>query len=218
MYKPVDALYEPQRQFEESREKIDESWFDDSFDREETMYRSNSVFQTLSFLYSRKRSIELKAKHEKENNFKYDCVIIARFDLGTRGKEHPQKYYATNINFDKNLDMKFLYSAFWDQMNWGYADHWFYSNSENMDLVGTAYDKALEYYDKDSDYVKAITTGWPDSNSEDEFSNEKMKDDKSVNLAVFDKWGCIDNHKLYKWFFMDTGLYDKSKFLDITEG
>ena len=71
----------------------------------------NNCFKGLSFSYSRQQSIKLKKLYEEENNFKYDCVVVARFDIGQRGKEHRQKYYATNINFDTDLDMNFLYSA-----------------------------------------------------------------------------------------------------------
>jgi len=104
-------------------------------------------------------------------------------------------------------------------MNHGYADHWFYSNSHNMDIVGNLYDKVMEYYQENSEYVKAVTQGWPESNAFDEFSNECMNTttERSSQLVTFPKWGCIDNHKLYKWYFMETGLHNISKYIDITE-
>ena len=220
MYDPIRIEYEDQKEFIEEMKSMDQSWFDDGFNRSDTMYKSNSIFQTFSFLYSRKRALEIKAEYEKENNFKYDAVILARTDIGTRGKEHPQTYYVTNINFNPALDMDKLYAAYWNQMNWGYADHWFYSNSENMDLVGSAYDKISTYYKPGSDYYRSITEGWFDSNAEDEFSNEQMKPEKerTDNLVRFDKWQCIDNHKFYKWFFKDVGLYEKTSYVDITGG
>ena len=220
MYDPIKVQYEPQKDFKEEMKSLNQDWFDEGFDRDSTMYKSNSIFQTFSFLYSRKRVLELKAEHEEENKFKYDAVILARPDIGTRGKEHPQKYYVTDIGFDPTVDMNKLYAAYWNQMNWGYADHWFYSSSENMDLVGTAYDKISTYYKPDSDYCKSITEGWFDSNAEDEFSNEHMKVEeiRTDNLVKFDKWQCIDNHKFYKWFFKDVGLYEKTCYVDVTGG
>ena len=218
LYDFTKVEYETPKDFKEELAKTDQSWFDEGFPRAATHYRGNSIFQTLSFLYSRKRAIQLKEEYEKENSFKYDVVILARPDIGTRGKEHPQKYYVTNINFDPNNDMDYVYAADWDQHNWGYPDHWFYSSSENMDLVGAAYDNVVKYYQPDSEYTKSVTTGWIDSNKDDEFSNEVHKDKKSENLVSFPKWQCIDNHKLYKWFFYDAGLYSKTRFLDITEG
>tara|TARA_R100000152_G_C6782181_1_gene218843 strand:- start:10652 stop:11476 length:825 start_codon:yes stop_codon:yes gene_type:complete len=208
--------YETPKDFKDEQSYTNQQWFDEGFDRGSTDYKGNSIFQTLSFLYSRKRCLELKSKYEKENNFKYDVVILARTDIGTRGKEHPQEYYVTNIDFNPNYDMNYVYAADWNQHNWGYPDHWFYSSSENMDLVATAYDKVLEYYQPDSEYTKSVTTGWIDSNKDDQFSNEIYKENKSKNLVCFPKWQCIDNHKFYKWFFYDVGLYSKTKFLNIT--
>ena len=184
------------------------------------MYKGNSPFQTLSFLYSRKRVIEIKNSYEKSAGLEYDVVILARTDLGTRGKEHPQVYYVTNINFDPTSDMTRLHAAYWNQMNWGYADHWFYGNKDVMNLVGSAYDKVGEFYQPDSDYVESITSGWIDSNASDPFSNEQLKkaSDRSKNLMTFDKWQCIDNHKFYKWYFLKCGLYEDTKFMDITGG
>ena len=216
LYDFTKVIYEEPKKFEEELKKVDQSWFDEGFQRNLTGYKGNSIFQSLSFLYSRKQAVQLKKEYEKENNFKYDVVILARPDIGTRGKEHPQKYYVTNINFNPNLEMNYVYAADWDQHNWGYPDHWFYSSSENMDLVASAYDKVVEYYQPDSEYTKSVTTGWIDSNKDNEFSNEIYKKEKSTNLVCFPKWHCIDNHKLYKWFFYDVGLYSKTKFLDIT--
>ena len=109
--------------------------------------------------------------------------------------------------------MSYLYSCFCDQLYWGYADNWFYSNSSNMNIVGNAFDKVIPYYQIDSEYARAITEGWPDSNVSSEFSNEMLKDTPSKDLVKWEKWHCIDNHKYYKWYFIDTGLYKKSKFV-----
>ena len=89
-----------------------------------------------------------------------------------------------------------------------------------MDIIGTAYDKIQEYYSPDSDYVQSVTTGWFDSNGDDPFSNEQMKAEnrRSQKLVFFPRWHCIDNHKLYKWFFKDVGLYEKTNFIDGSGG
>tara|TARA_A100001015_G_C14984699_1_gene711006 strand:+ start:187 stop:1725 length:1539 start_codon:yes stop_codon:yes gene_type:complete len=212
-YKPTSSLFEEQKSFEEELSKIDTDWFEEDFDRSKTMYR-NSVLQTLSFLYSRKVSVELKRKYEQDNGFEYDCVVLCRFDLGSRGKEHPQLFYATDIEFSPSADLNKLHMKYWNQFNWGIADHWFYSSSKTIDQVAGLYDKIEEYYQKDSDYVKAVTTGWPESNVENEFSNEIFLKNKTDNLVKFDKWHCIDNHKIYKWFFHETGLSKQIGFGD----
>lgn len=205
IYNPTLSVFEPQNNFEEEIKKIDCEWFEEGFDRSKTMYK-NSVFQSYSFLYSRKAAIELKKKYETENGFEYDCVVLCRFDLGNRGKEHPQTFYATEIDFNPNADMSKLHMKYWDQFNWGIPDHWFYSNSKTMDLVSSIYDNLEKYLQKESDYVKAVTEGWPESNADNEFSNEIFSKVKSTNLVKFEKWHCIDNHKIYKWFFHESGL------------
>ncbi len=216
LYKPKHALFEKQIQFEEELKIVKQSDFFGLQGEAPGMYKTNNTFKALSFLYSRKATMHLKKEYEKDNKFKYDCVILARFDLGQRGKEHSQKYYATNFNFNPSLDMNFLYSAFWNQLNHGFADHWFYSNSKNMDKVSRLYDKVVEYYQLDSEYVEKVTNGWPDSNSYDDFSNEFFNSHKCNSPKTWPLWACIDNHKLYKWYFIDSGLYNKCKFIDIT--
>jgi hypothetical protein len=217
LYNPTLEKFEQQYSFEEELKQFNQDWFFEGQASPPGMYSTNTIYRGLSFMLSRKRSVDLKKRYEKDNDFKYDCVIIARFDLGQRGKETPQKYYATNFNFSDNLDMQFLYSAFWDQLNHGFADHWFFSSSENIDLLSEMYDGAFEYYQPDSAYANSVTEGWIDSNILDEFSNEMLKDSKSSFLKTHPRWGCIDNHKLYKWHLIVTGLYEKCKFIDITK-
>lgn len=146
----------------------------------------------------------MAVKYSNEYNFSYDSIIIARFDLGTRGKTTPQKYYATDFNFIENSDMTNLHFAFWDQFNHGLPDHWFYGNSNVMQKVGDLYYDVIKYYQIDSDYVQNVTNGWFDSNANDEFSNEmfKSENEKTKNLVKWAKWHCIDNHKTYKWHLL----------------
>ena len=160
---------------------------------------------------------DTRSENEIKNDFSYDCVVMARFDLGQRGKEYSQKYYATNFNFNEMLDMSYIYSAFWDQLNHGFADHWFFSNSKNMDVVSSLHDNLLDYYSPSSKYVKNVTTGWPDSDSCNDFSNEFFNQGSLLNKKIWPLNACIDNHKLYKWHFINTGLYKVCKFIDITE-
>lgn len=217
VYNVTDCIFEKQKDFSEKLKMCNQEWFLDNKNSPPGMYSTNSIFKTLSVSYSRMMANQIKSDYEAANNFKYDCVVMARFDLGQRGKEHKQKYYATNINFDPNLDMQYIYSAFWDQLNHGFADHWFYSNSKNMDIVSALHNDIVNYYQKDSDYVKNVLHHWPDSNAKNQFSNEMFQDIKSSDPKTWDKWGCIDNHKLYKWHFISKNVYDKCRFVDITE-
>tara|TARA_B100000214_G_scaffold128115_2_gene91114 strand:- start:12570 stop:13400 length:831 start_codon:yes stop_codon:yes gene_type:complete len=199
-----DKIFEEQIDF--SRQEIckNQEWFDEGINRNSLGdLKNNVISRTLSFLYSRKKVIDIKNNFETENDFQYDCTILARFDLGTRGKHCPQKYYATNFNLLLDSDMNNLHCAFWDQFNHGIPDHWFYSNSCNMTIVGNLYDFMFDYYQKNSDYVNSCLNGWVESNAEEEFSNEmlKEKNNQSKNLLKWPRHLCIDNHKLYKWHF-----------------
>jgi hypothetical protein len=215
-YSPKKSLFESQKDFREELSLIDEEWF-----RADLVQKNlwRTAFSSLSMNYSRMRSLQLKKLFEEENSFQYDCVVLARFDLGNRGLEHPQPTYVTKINFQPHLDMNFIYTAFWYQLNCGFAEHWIYSSSENMDKVGELYNSLVDYYQKDSSYIKAMISGWPYSNIFNEFSNEifKPKQERTKNLYKYPRWECINNHAVYKWYFLETDLMKKCKFLKVIE-
>lgn len=207
----ISSVFEPQIDFKivMDSQKIKESDF--SFPGNQSF---RTIENSLSFFYSRGKSIQLKTDHENSCGFIYDIVICSRFDLGQMDKYNGYQAYKTSeIVFDDGLDMQFIYSALWDQLNIGYADMWFYSSSENMNLLGEMYTRALSYYNLNSDYVKTLTTGWPDSSSDDDFSNEIFKINKKSNLKKYLPHEAHNNHIIHKWFFIDSGLYAKSKFL-----
>jgi hypothetical protein len=214
LFKPIDAVIEPQYDFKKELNQLDEDWFKKDL-KPGDLWRP--LLPSLSMNYSRMKSVEYKKKYEDLEEFKYDLVIIGRFDMGQRGKEHPQLYYVTNINFKPQLDMNYIYTAFWNQMNCGFAEHWVYSNSENIDKVADLYNHLLDYYQTDSEYVKAMTEGWPYSNSLNEFSNEifKKKENRTTNFRKYPRWECINNHAIYKWHFLKTGLINKCRFLEV---
>lgn len=227
LYEPISSIIEEQISFKDimRNNNISQEYFDEGFDRQNSPYSACKIESTLSFLYSRKKSLDLIYKYEEENNFQYDVVITARFDLGQRDKYGKWKYYVSQMNFNPELDMSYLYSAMWDQLNAGYADQWFFSNSNNMRLLSLAYDAALyEYFKAGSEYEKKVTTGWPDSLHYDgsfydlaQFSNEKLKPYRDSRYPVsgmkYPKWQCINNHILYKWHIINYNLYEKSRFV-----
>ena len=227
LYEPQFAIIENQLSFKEAMRELNVSqeYFDEGFDRNNSPYAACRIESTLSFLYSRKMALELVYKYETELNFQYDIVITARFDLGQRDKFGKWKYYVSQMNFDPTLDMNYIYSAMWDQLNAGYADQWFYSNSNNMRLLSMAFDAALnDYFIPNSKYEKAVTGGWPDSLQYDgsfydpaQFSNEKLKpfrDSRNpVSEMKYPKWQCVNNHILYKWHMIVYNLYEKSRFV-----
>jgi hypothetical protein len=162
----------------------------------------------LSSAYGRKQSILIKSEYELLNNFEYDWVIYCRFDLGIRDKHAKPKYRCCEIKFDSKFDNQYMYSKYWMQLNQGFGDMWFYSNSENMNIFATYYDRIFDYMKLDSNYIKESTTSWPDSNIDEEFSNEifrKNKSDKNTKFPL--NWTLGNNHMMYKWFLIETGIY-----------
>ena len=76
------------------------------------------------------------------------------------------------------------------------------------------YQKALtDYFHIDSDYQKALTGGWVDSNTKNEFSNEVLNPSDNVEKVKYPRWQMINNHIIHKWHFIETGLYDKSRYI-----
>jgi hypothetical protein len=124
-------------------------------------------------------------------------------------------YNVSEINFNPTYDMKSLYSSMWMQLNAGYADQWFYSNSKNMNLFMAMPEHFFADFKVGSDYNKALNSGWFDSNQADEFSNEVLKpeSERTANLMKYPTWQMINNHLYHKWFLKRTGLYEVSKFI-----
>lgn len=195
------------------REKIKEKHIDESIF---VPIGGRDISSLSSFLYSRSRSIELKREFETANNFKYDIVIASRFDLGQIDKYNGNHTFrVSEINFNPEFDMSYIYAAYYEQLNQGFADQWFYSNSENMDILSKMYEESFKYYKKDSDYIKSMTNGWVDSNRDEEFSNEMLKSSEfnSKNLLTFKIDQCLNIHTMHKWFFWESGLYSVVRFV-----
>ena len=229
LYKPVSYIIEPQIDFNDiaednnvSRRHLDTdgalgSWSLDS--KQGAGYVGPE--RILSQYYSVQKSFELMRSHEKENNFRYDCVIKSRFDLGrinraTSGPGKSNPWACQCIDFNTEYDMAHFYQVYWDLFNEGPADMWFYSSSENMECFSTLYDKTLQdYLQIGSEYSKAVTTGWPESNAFSFRSNEieKKIEDREKNLYKYPSHMVVNAILLMKWFLMDNNLWNNSKLL-----
>lgn len=178
-----------------------------------------SWHSSLSYLYSRMVSIMLAINYSKENNIDYDLICWTRFDVGIRVKILNLGINCCKLVFDVNLDNQYVYSAFWKQLNAGFADFWFISNTSNMNLIANMYHYVLEKAFKlNSDYLLAFEN-WPDSNINDEFSNEILNDNskliKPQNIQYSPIYAC-NNHLLIKFYFMTNSLYNDCKFLSFS--
>lgn len=206
LFNPKESIFEPQKKFTDEILSMDIQRF---------AAGRGCAFKTTSFLYTRKMSNDLKTEYENKNGFKYDCVVSSRFDVGYHNHGKNKTSY---MKFDPNNNMNSVYSAYWDQINAGLSDHWFYSNSDNMNVVSSMCDDVIEYLSKDSEYIETMMDGCFDTNAEDWFSNEflKNKDEKTSNLHQYEESYCLNNHCLYKWHLHKNNLWnpESCKFLN----
>jgi len=216
-YIPIRYQFEKPHNFSEISIQmgVNEIEINKNFNRKGSIYKQCTINSSLSFLYSRSNSIEKAIKFSNEKEFKYDVIIAARFDLGQRSGWH-KNYNVSLMELDLSLDMNYIYSAMWKQLNAGLADQWFFSNQENMKKLSKMYDMALkDYFQLESKYEFAITNGWVDSNVNDQFSNEVLKNNKDVDIELvkYPKWQMINNHILHKWHLINTDIYEKSRYI-----
>ena len=95
------------------------------------------AFRSSSRYYSSQRSIELKRKYEEENNFKYDFVLVTRFD----------NMFHKRIPLEQLNPDKFYGSFRYSRIDKDHAihDQWFLGGSENMDKYGSLFDHRHDY-------------------------------------------------------------------------
>ncbi len=115
------------------------------------MTKYEESFRAYSRWYSSKKSLELKKIYEDENSFKYDVVMISRFDVA----------FFSDLNFEQ-YDMKYFYTSHWNDLplegqdkefanlvnqyeGKRLIDFWFFSNSVNMDKFSKLYNRIEDY-------------------------------------------------------------------------
>lgn len=211
LYNPKSIKCEIQKDFTQVmiENNLDQGWFDEGFNRRSTMYNKALIHRSLSFFYSRQQAISLIEDD-------YDIVFIMRLDIGNVGPDSVNFPHRYDFNSDPNK----IYSVYWEQLNCGMGDMWFVSNLKDSRTISNLYTRSLDYFKKDSEYVKLMTTGWPDSefftfesNDPRQFSNVKINNKKVSSLMRYPKWYCINNHSLYKYFFIENNLYERTVFI-----
>jgi len=210
LYNPKKSMFESQIDFDVTEKEIcdNQQWFDEGFDRNSTMYKTATIYKSLSFFYSRSSALKLIEDD-------YDRVFVMRLDIGNRG--------GSDVNFphkfDFNSDTNKIYTPYWNQLNIGLGDMWTIMNGEDAKTLSLLYDKVKSYYQIDSEYVNKMLNGWPMSEkgefneiAKEQFSNICLTD-RTPELMTYPKWYCVNNHSLYKYFFIDTDMYKKLKFI-----
>jgi len=130
-YNPTLSKFEPQK----------------SFDIPDFMQKTQRVQNHFSRWYSCKQVIDLLTAFQKENNFKYDMVVLCRQDIA----------WMKEVNL-KDYDNKFFYVAEWFQhhtsepmgfpygnYNQSLQDSWCFSNSDNIVKLCDIYENIPDY-------------------------------------------------------------------------
>tara|TARA_R110001583_G_scaffold192758_1_gene359708 strand:+ start:2385 stop:3209 length:825 start_codon:yes stop_codon:yes gene_type:complete len=217
LYKPKQSVYEEQIDFDKvcKENGIDQDYIDEGFPREQTFYKNAVASRILSFYYSRCQSLKLALEGD------YDWIITTRFDIAQRGGLEVNR-----IRFFPDSVRDCLYTTYWDQMNQGYGDMWFYGSPSIMKKYSSIYDRALDDFKPQSDY-EAMVVGaeggipdsqffnWYDTNDHRQFSNEFMKpeEQRSKTLMLLPRWRVSDSHLYHKWFCMQNELYNKTRWV-----
>ena len=212
-YNPKGCIFEDQIDFKSVcvESGIHQNYIDEYFPRSRTMYKNATAERILSFYYSRCESIKLALKGGK-----YDWVLTTRFDISKRGGSE-----VNQIRFLSREDPSYLYTTDWNQKNAGYGDMWFYGSPDIMQRYSEIYKHALHDFRPMSQYERCVTTAWPDSNffnhhdhnDQRQFTNEFDNEEKSKHLMAFPKWRVTDSHLHHKWFCMQTGLYQLTRWV-----
>lgn len=210
LYSPKQSIFESQIDFRVTEKDTcdNQHWFDEEFDRNNTMYKNATIYNSLSFFHSRSSALKLI-----EDN--YDRVFVMRLDIGNKGTNDVN--FPHKFKFDSDTNR--IYTPYWNQLNIGLGDMWTIMNGKDAIKLSNIYDKVKSYYQVDSEYVNKMLNGFPMSekydfysNSHEQFSNICLTN-RTPELMTYPKWYCINNHSLYKYFFIDMGLYHKLQFI-----
>lgn len=212
LYSPIVIETEQQIDFSKVAEShgIDQAWFDVGFNRGPDNYGRATVFNSLSFFYTRSRALQLIKNIEE-----YDLVFTMRLDVGNVGPDEVN--FPHTFKFDSPTDK--IYTPFWNQINVGYGDMWTILGGSKAKTLSNIYNRVVEYLKPSSDYVKLMTTGWPMSerhifNAYDpaQFTNVQLSG-RTPPLMSYPRWYCINNHSLYKMFFIEHNFVPDMQFI-----
>lgn len=137
LYKPVSSHFEENKEFKLRNVVTKEEL--------PTPYS----FAVKSMWYSRKRSVELVEEYEKENNMKYDLVLLTRFDIALFKKFEFEKYDTENIYIAGPIIKAKLPSG--EIFPYKINDMYFMANTENLKKVVKIFDTYEDIAIKEND-------------------------------------------------------------------
>ena len=214
----IDDLYSPWLKAKSFEAQLDFPQILKENEISESNFQAQEGFRTLSntlaFLYGRGQAINLASEYARTNGIEYATVVASRFDLGQLDKVNgSHSHRVSEMGFNPLMDMNFIYSAQWNQHDAGYADQWFYSSMQNMTMLANMYERVLGYFKGVGGYFEFLSDGVLDSNARSEFANVRLRNtEQATPLKKYDLSQAVNNHLLHKYFFLEAGLYDRSKF------
>ena len=141
LYNPKLYKFEP---------PIDFNYKVDKYDEERVLGVYPRIIKTShSMFYSIMKCNDLKLKYEQDNNFKYDCVIRARFDYNLNTKIDVSKLDLNNIYVNNGCTHE----------NLCVNDHISISNSDNIDYYSDVFNNIDNIYNKGSRYNPEVILG-----------------------------------------------------------
>ena len=135
--------------------------------------------------FGNKRAVELKEQYEKENNFKYDIVIVGRYDL----------WIADRFKLE-DLEKGYFYACqrtnghvIRDDHEYALQDHIFLGDSELVDKFYTLYDYIPDYA------IEAPKAAW-----------EHMERFIGLDKFKFFPWRFFEDYNLLRWKYSQNQL------------
>jgi len=141
LYNPKLYKFEPPIDFNDKVDKYDEERVLGVYPR--IIKTSHSMF------YSIMKCNDLKLKYEQYNNFKYDCVVRARFDYNLNTKIDVSKLDLNNIYVNNGCTHEKLCVN----------DHIAISNSDNIDYYSDVFNNIDNIYNEGSRYNPEVILG-----------------------------------------------------------
>jgi len=144
----------------------------------------NRINNHYSRWYSTKKVVELKKSYEDKHKFRYDCVMLSRFDIAWQKdlvfSEYDMNffhaaylcfYYIKNKRLDpmefwknrdyyKRLPIRHTHHKGYPKKKntWGLWDNWFFSNSNNMDKFAGLFDDISSHIKTNKTLMNGISS------------------------------------------------------------
>lgn len=166
LYKPTRSVFEPNKDFK-LRGHIGK-------ERLPVPY----AYCLKSMWYSRQKAVELVRQHEKENNFKYDQVILTRFDVALLKKFQFDEYDTSKLYIAGPIIGRTLPDG--RQIPYRINDIYFMGNTENLS-------KVTKVYDTYEDVAMSMNKAWP----LEHVSSHEVITNHFINESLFEKTECL---------------------------